>query len=360
MTKNLHEPSNETEIARQGYRIRQLERRPASTGGAAGGATCLPYAIISFAQFPGETVASDTETLFGTLPDFGDEYESDSAVFDTDGVNGKINIFERGLYLAEASIQWDGDISGIKLVRVEWSGTEFTGEALTTVSEISIDEDETTQRSLVFVTGEPVASVTATFEQRSGSPQDVIRASLKVIRLAEYPAEGGCSGSGTPFVKMVRDTNAAITTAIVTNPFLDDGGTTFDDSGNDDIFKIVAATTPARFIVEIYRPGIFISRLGGAFSSLSSGIIRGNIESAVVQDSEPGNNVYTYAVADATSSFTGLTDEIIVTQEMLTLAESSNLNWIQPRVQHNFGSSRNWQGTFNTIYLPLPEVTPSS
>jgi hypothetical protein len=340
MTKNLHEPSNETEIARQGYRIRQLERRPASTGGAGGGASCLPYAIISFAQFPGETVASDTETLFGTLPDFGDEYESDSAVFDTDGANGKINIFERGLYLAEASIQWDGDISGIKLVRVEWSGTEFTGEALTTVSEISIDEDETTQRSLVFVTGEPVASVTATFEQRSGSPQDVIRAAIKVIKLADYPATDDCSAGGAPVSWLSLDADTSVASGPPATTILAGAENSFDSD------PTVLLADTANGWIDILEPGFYLAKFRGCWGSAAttvSALI--SWEADTIGSSPCGSSFDLFE--DASGSAWGLTGSDLI----VDIAATSR---VRPSIQHVTGAPRDV--TF--AYLAVTRVSP--
>jgi hypothetical protein len=73
VSKNLHEPSTQTEISNQGYRIRQLERRPAS--GSSGG---LPFASVFADEFV-LTVDTDTCTPCALSP--GQLFTNDADVF---------------------------------------------------------------------------------------------------------------------------------------------------------------------------------------------------------------------------------------------------------------------------------------
>lgn len=153
-------------------------------------AGALAYAVIAADYSPlGVAVATATPTTYASLPDFTASYVSDASLFTVDRAAGSITYQKEGLYIAEAAVQFDAAFAGTKIVNVEWAATSFDVQAIWT-EELEISSDHCHAQSLVFPQGEGFG-VTASFEQRSGVGQFLLRCSLKVCRLIEYPIAGG-------------------------------------------------------------------------------------------------------------------------------------------------------------------------
>lgn len=195
MTKPVTEPTPALEASNYGYRIRQLERRPAPVSEAG----ALPYAWLrwsyvgnGFTPFP---AADSTVYSFYDLNIFGSGgmswYTSDITIFSPDEVNGFINTDPAVIGVLHSRVYAEFDSVDYDFVqsRQTWLSTEDISGGPS--ADFVTGWANPGNFLLGIPTGESAPSLQAEFQQTSGVTEDLLGLSLLIVRDAVYPAAGG-------------------------------------------------------------------------------------------------------------------------------------------------------------------------